>query len=87
MVPGLLNLPLMYLIHLSRVISSSLLCILRICVAAGTLPASSRALAILVRYSMLRASDWVFATLLPEYADRSPDIFSVSLTLGVTFGN
>ena len=57
-VTGLLNLLSMYLIHIAMVRSSSILCTLRICVAAGTLPASSRASAILVQYSMLRASAW-----------------------------
>ena len=82
-VPGFLNLPLMYLIHLDIVQNSSILCILRICVAAGTFPASYRTLAILVRYSILRASAWLFDTFLPEYANRIPVVISVSLILDV----
>ena len=62
MVPDLLNLSLVYLIYLARV-RSSLLCIFRICVAAGPLPTSYRALSILVRYAFLSAAfiSWVIS--------------------------
>ena len=87
MVHSFLNLPLMYLIRLERLRSSSLLCILRICVVDGTFPASSRALSILVRYSMLKASVCFFNTFLPEYADHIPVVSYVSSALGVNCGN
>ena len=84
---GLLNLPSMYLIGLAREQSSSLIFILRICVATGPLTAYSKALARLVGYLILRASAWFFATFLPEYSDWSPFVISPSLTLYVTCGN
>ena len=83
MVPGFLVLPSMYFTPLARLQSYSILYILCICVAAGTLHASYKELARMVRYSMLMASDWFFDTFLPEYTDQSPVIISVSLTLGV----
>ena len=86
-VPGFLNLPLIYLILLDRVQYYSILCILRICVADGPLPNSYRASARLVRYLMLISSAWFFSTFLTDYADRSPVVFSVSLTLVVTCVN
>ena len=87
MVPDLLNLPSMYLIGLAREQSSSLICILRIYMAAEPLLASSRASMRLVQYSMIRDSDLFFGTLLPRYDYWSPVVISVSLTLGVTCGN
>ena len=87
MVPDLLNLLSIYLICLSRVRSSSLLGILCICVAAGILPASSRASARLVQYLMLRASAYCFSTFHPDYTGQSPVVISISLTLHVTCGN
>ena len=84
---GFLNLPSMYLIRLVIVWTSSLLFILRICVDTGTLTASYKALARLLWYSMLRASAWLFDTLIPEYTDQSPVVISASLVLDVTCGN
>ena len=55
--------------------------------ATGPLRDSSRAPAILVQHSMLRASAWFFATFLPDYSDQSPVLISASLTLGVMCGN
>ena len=80
-VPGFLNLPSMYLILMHGVLYSSLVWILRTCVDDGTFPASSSALERLVRYSILRASTWIFANFFLEYTDRSPVIFYVSLML------
>ena len=87
LVSGFLNFHFMYLIRLVRLRYYSLLCILRICVAAGTLPTSSMSLFILVWYSMLRASSWFFATFLPKYADPIPVVIYVSLTICVTCEN
>ena len=74
-------------IRLDRVLSSSLLCIFRICMTAGPLRASSGSSAILVQYSMLRFSACFFATFPHKYADRSRVLISISLMLGVTCGN
>ena len=83
-VTGFLNLLPMYLIHLSRVQSSYLLCILCICVADCPVPDSSKELARLVRYLMLRASAWFYSTFIPNYADWSSVVISASFTLDVT---
>ena len=77
----------MYLIRLAKVQSYSVLFILRICVAAGLLPASSSVLARLLQHSMLRASAFFFDNFLPEYADLCPVVISLSMMLGVTYGN
>ena len=86
-VPGFLNFPSMYFIRIDIVQYSSLICIFRICVAAGPLIASSISLVRLVRYLMLRESDLFFDTLLPGYDYWSPVVIFASLTLGVTCGS
>ena len=86
-VPGFLNFPSMYFIRIDIVQYYSLICIFRICVAAGPLIASSISLVRLVRYSMLRESNLFFDTLLPGYDYWSPVVIFASLTLGVTCGN
>ena len=68
-VPDCLNLPSMYLIHISIVQSSYLRCILRICMAAGPLPEYLRSFVILLRYLLLRTSDLLCVNFLPKYAD------------------
>ena len=72
---------------MARVHNSSLLCMLRTCVADGPFPASSSALSRLVRYSMLRFSASFFADFFPEYSGRSPVIVYFSLAFDVTCGN
>ena len=52
--------------------------------AARPLPASSKALTVLVRYLVLRDSAWFFSTLLPEYAYWIPVVIYASFMLGVT---
>ena len=57
------------------------------CVDAGHLLSSSKASARLVRYLIPRSSAWFFANFLPEYADLCPVVISLSMMLGVTYGN
>ena len=87
MLSGFLNFPLIYFTRLDRLWSSSIFCIFHTCMAAGSFPASSSALARLARYSMLRASVWFFSAFLPEYADWVPVVIYVLLTLDVACGN
>ena len=87
LVPDVMDLPLIYLIRQFRVRSTSWLCMLCTCMAAGTLPDPLRSSERLVWYSMLRASAWLFDTLIPEYTDQSPVVISASLVLDVTCGN
>ena len=86
-VPDFLNLTSIYLIRQYRVQSYYICCILRICMAAGTLSTSLKALEILVRYLMLRSSAWFFVTFLHRYTHWIPVIIFTSLMPDVTFGN